>query len=590
MGILRKNDVAGLLFIGLFLVSVLIIAWIALERIQAQTKNNSREALQTVLRTTQQALHIWVEQRRRGVMELASLPAVGELTEALLAEPRTATALRESPYQKRLRNLMRPRLNLYSDKGFFVIAPDMISVASMRDENLGKRNLIHQQRPEYLQRLFQGEVIFIPTIKSDVALRNSGGQPVEQMPTIFVGSPIHNDKGEVIAVIVVRIDAYIQFIRITQLGRIGQSGETYAFDQQGRLITESRFDQQLRRTGLVEPDGRGILQIRITDPGGNLLEGYTASLPEDRRELTYMARQAVVGKSGFSVDGYRDYRGVQVFGAWLWDSTLGFGLTTEIDEAEALQPFYATRLIILAVLAATVALAFVLSSGLIWVRKQSQTSLQKAYTELEVRVDERTRELKNARDALEVANRKLAVQATTDPLTGLANRRDFDQHLEEEWSRCQRYRRPLSIIMLDIDHFKAYNDRYGHPAGDECLIKISVILRGQNIAARPGDMVARYGGEEFIILLSGTPNRQAIGIAEHINALICKGQIPHEASGVIGTAYVTASLGVATESDCSQSTPGKLIGRADEALYAAKAEGRNRVVSLEQPEKPQVQM
>ena len=298
-----------------------------------------------------------------------------------------------------------------------------------------------------------------------------------------------------------------------------------------------------------------------------------------------MARSAIAGRSGFSVNGYRDYRGVPVFGAWLWDSSLDFGLATEIDADEALQPFYATRLVILSVLGITVMLSFILSSGLIWVRKQSERSREKAFTELEVRVDERTRELKNARDELQVANTKLAVQATTDPLTGLANRRCFDQHLDTEWSRCQRYRRPLSIIMLDIDHFKAYNDSYGHPVGDECLVRISVVLKGQPIASRPGDMVARYGGEEFIILLSGTPNKEAIGIAEHICAMVRKEQIPHKANGVTDTNFVTASLGVATEIDCSHVTPNSLIVRADKALYAAKAQGRNCVTSFENERK-----
>ena len=583
MGILRRNDLVGLVFSGLFLIAVISIAWIALERIEAQTRVNSSEALQTVLETTQEALYIWVEQRRRNVLELASLPEVRELTQALLSEPRTGTALIASLHLEKLRGFMRPWLNKYSDKGFFIISPDMINIASMRNENLGEQNLIYRQRPEHMERLFQGHVTFVPTIKSDVPLRDSQGRLVEEMPTIFVGSPVRNENGEIIAVFALRMDPYSHFIRITQLGRIGQSGETYAFDKQGRLISESRFDQKLRRIGLVKPDGKGILQIRIEDPGVALMEGFADRPPEDKRELTLMAKSAVAGRSGFSVDGYRDYRGVRVFGAWLWDSNLGFGLTTEIDEDEALQPFYATRLVILSVLGATVVLSFALSSGLIWVRKQSERSLGKAYTELEARVDERTRALKNAKDELEVANRKLAVLATTDPLTGLANRRYFDQRLEEEWSRCQRYGRPLSIIMLDIDYFKAYNDRYGHPAGDDCLRRISVVLRGQHIASRPGDMVARYGGEEFIILLSGTQNKQAINIAEHISAMIRKERIPHEASGVAETGFVTASLGVATVVDCSQSTPSNLIDRADQALYAAKAEGRDRVASFENP-------
>jgi len=589
MGTLRKNDIGGLVFSGLFLVAVLIIAWVALERIETQTRDNTRKALQTVLETTHEALYIWIHQHKHDVQALASLPEVRELIQAQLAEPRTGTALIASPYLEKLRSIMRPQLYEYSDRGFIVISPDMVNIASMWDENIGEQNLIYQQRPEYMERLFQGQVTFVPTVESEVPLRDSQGRLAQEVPTIFVGSPVRNEDGEIIAVLVLRMDAYNRFIRITQLGRIGQSGETYAFDKQARLITESRFNQQLRKIGLLRPDHKNVLQIRIADPGGNLLEGFAPGLPRDKWDLTFMAKNAVAGESGFSVDAYRDYRGVRVFGAWLWDSSLDFGLSTEVDEGEALQPFYATRLIVLLVLGATVALSFAFALGVVSVRKQSERSLKKAYTELEARVDERTRELKNAGDALEVANRKLAMQAITDPLTGLMNRRYFDQHLKKEWSRCRRYHRPLSIIMLDIDHFKAYNDCYGHLAGDECLTRISAVLAQHHIASRPGDSVARYGGEEFVVLLSGTPNREAIAIADKINATILEEQIPHKASDVAGMKFVTASLGVATEADFLQSTPKNLIGRADKALYVAKAQGRNQVASSEYP-RQQAQM
>ncbi|GMQ89667.1 MAG: hypothetical protein BMS9Abin09_1182 [Gammaproteobacteria bacterium] len=589
MGALRKNDIIGFVFGGLFLIAVLVVAWIALERIEAQTRDNTRNALQTVLETTHEALYIWINQHKHDVQMLGSSPEVRELTQALLSEPRTGTALVASPYLEKLRSFMRPHLYEYSDRGFILISPDMTNIASMWNENIGEQNLIYQQRPEYMERLFNGQTLFVPTVKSDVPLRDSQGQLVQEAPTIFVGSPVRSENGEIIAVLVLRMDAYNRFIRIAQLGRIGQSGETYAFDRQARLITESRFDQQLRRVGLLQSERGDVLQIRIVDPGGNLLEGFAPDLPQDKWALTLMAKSAVAGNSGFSVDAYRDYRGVRVFGAWLWDSSLDFGLAAEVNEAEALQPFYATRLVVLSVLGAMVVLSFALSLGLISVRKQSERSLGKAYTELEARVDERTRELKKARDQLELANRKLAVQVITDPLTGLMNRRYFDRHIEKEWSRCRRYHRPLSIIMLDIDHFKAYNDCYGHLAGDECLTRISAVLGQQHIASRPGDSVARYGGEEFVVLLSGTPNRQAIDIADHINTTILEEQIPHKASRVAGMAFITASLGVATETDFLQSTPKSLIDRADKALYVAKAQGRNRVASFEYP-RQQAQM
>ena len=561
--------------------AVAITAWVALDRIKTQTKNNSRESLQTVLQTTREAMHIWVHQRKQDVSNLASMPELRKLTQSLLAESQDRNALLASQSLEKIRKIIKSRLDKYGDRGFFIAAPNMTNIASLRDINIGVTNLIYIQRKDYLQRVFQGEVSFVPTIRSDVPLPGVDGQLEKQLPAIFVASPIRDNVDKIIAVLALQIDPARDFTRIAQLGRIGNSGETYAFDEDGVLITESRFDQQLKNIGLIKPNGRGILTIRITDPGGNLLEGFIPSLPESERKLTMMAQSATSDKSGFNVEGYRDYRGVPVFGTWMWDGDLGFGLTTEIDEFEALQPYYSTRMIVLSVMSAIVLLSFVLSFALIWRRKKSERMLESAYAELEVRVDERTRELREARDYLEVANRKLAVLATTDSLTGLKNRRSFNQHLDEEWLRCQRDKKAISIVMIDVDYFKDYNDFYGHQAGDECLMKIGEILRNHKFAARPGDMVARYGGEEFIILLSGTASNDAVNIAEEISQAIRDDNIEHEVTQVHDSKIVTASFGVATQEFGKPATAKESIDKADQALYRAKSQGRNRVVVFE---------
>ncbi|WP_315983275.1 diguanylate cyclase [Aliamphritea spongicola] len=117
-------------------------------------------------------------------------------------------------------------------------------------------------------------------------------------------------------------------------------------------------------------------------------------------------------------------------------------------------------------------------------------------------VEQRTAELDATRKQLESANRELEIQATTDSLTQLANRRSFDAHLQGEWLQCSRDKKPLAILLIDIDHFKEYNDHYGHLQGDECLRHVAQALQDAGVLRRPGDLIARYGGEEFAIILS----------------------------------------------------------------------------------------
>ncbi len=175
---------------------------------------------------------------------------------------------------------------------------------------------------------------------------------------------------------------------------------------------------------------------------------------------------------------------------------------------------------------------------------------------------------------LDEANRKLASLSLTDGLTGIANRRFFDDHLNQEWKRAQREGRPLSLVMVDIDHFKAYNDYYGHLAGDDCLQRVARTL--ETVVARPGDLVARYGGEEFALVLPDTDNGARI-LGERCRAAVADLQIPHQASPLLPV--VTVSVGVATAIPRPGSTPEELIVRADQALYRAKLLGRNQVVT-----------
>ncbi|MBV5307736.1 MAG: diguanylate cyclase [Desulfobulbaceae bacterium] len=166
-------------------------------------------------------------------------------------------------------------------------------------------------------------------------------------------------------------------------------------------------------------------------------------------------------------------------------------------------------------------------------------------------------------------------QAIFDALTGIPNRLNFAEHIVKEYSRSSRTKESLAVIMCDIDHFKAFNDTYGHNSGDKCLQKVAQTIK--NSLVRPGDFCARYGGEEFVVILADTTYKGAIHVAERIRFNIIKLQIDHEKS--LPLQLVTLSLGIATTGDQPLNSYEDLLKNADTALYEAKRKGRNRVES-----------
>ncbi|HVY57001.1 MAG TPA: GGDEF domain-containing protein [Xanthobacteraceae bacterium] len=164
---------------------------------------------------------------------------------------------------------------------------------------------------------------------------------------------------------------------------------------------------------------------------------------------------------------------------------------------------------------------------------------------------------------------------STDSMTGIGNRRRFDDALDREWRRCGRSGKPLSLLIIDVDHFKAYNDHCGHLQGDECLRRVARLLVG--CVGRPGDLVARYGGEEFVCLLPEIGEPGACAVATKLCAVLNQAAIPHPAFAA--GARLTISIGVATATDLPRKRPADLVALADKLLYAAKGAGRDRAMA-----------
>ena len=193
---------------------------------------------------------------------------------------------------------------------------------------------------------------------------------------------------------------------------------------------------------------------------------------------------------------------------------------------------------------------------------------------LESRVQERTQELAQVSSQLRLVNGTLELLSKQDGLTGLANRRYFDSHLSEQISIARRHGRSLALVLCDVDSFKAFNDYYGHLAGDECLKRLAAAMR--SCCRRPADMAARYGGEEFALILPDSDLEDATHIAEAARDGVMQLRIAHERSPA--APCVSISAGIAALIHTGNGSAAQLIAEADRCLYQAKHLGRNRVV------------
>jgi len=410
----------GLVLAGLsiFVIIVCLLGWFTLDKSKQQIMAAVGEYLTETIINADDRLNFWVEKRISSLKLLGRDPELVTVVKRLLAVKPDRESLLASDALRDARDFFKNNKDVFSNLGFFIINADFVSIGSMRDANIGTPNLIALQRPELLRRAFAGEVLFVPPIESDAP---SGKEPPangDRSPSInFFMGPIRDPNGQNIAVMTLRVNPTQDFSQLLAPSISHKTSETYAFSEHGEMLSQSRFGDLLRRIGLIGKDQQSALNIAIRDPGVNLVAGQHPKIERSQQPLTRMASRAIQSKvnmatagqanghSQIEIDtkGYRDYRGVPVFGAWLWNADLGLGLATEIDVAEAMSEYYQLRRTVFGVLGITLFLSVGAVLLVLILGERTSHALMKARDNLEATVDERTAELQKNQKQLEAA-------------------------------------------------------------------------------------------------------------------------------------------------------------------------------------------
>lgn len=356
---------------------LILVSWLANSKIEQGIKGEIGDTLVTIRNTAYQSLLVWTRDHRATAQILASTPEIMRFARELLAVPRRQELL-ESSVQENIRSFLSPTLRRRDYRGFFIIGRDRMILSASRDVEIGNENSLRDLQP-FLDKLQEGHTFVTLPMFYSVPLESGRFEPVQ---TIFVGTPIQNDEGLIIAYLVMRIDPWQEFNAIFQRGQLGKTGETFAFGPDGLLISESRFESQLQRTGRLETGQHSMLRVFVRKPE----DIHILKSGKDMLQLTRLAAKAVEGEDGIDLNGYIDYRGVEVVGAWIGVGELGYGIATKIDVDEIFQSLRITRFILWAETAFALLLLLVLTLlSMADQRHQraAQSKLQQANRELD---------------------------------------------------------------------------------------------------------------------------------------------------------------------------------------------------------------
>jgi signal transduction histidine kinase/DNA-binding NarL/FixJ family response regulator len=378
--------------------------WWTHHLLERSVKTTLAEELSTILEANVTALDLWIESQKSVVEVHSHQPKARSLIASLIdlahrTDYDAATLLASQPLSD-LRAHFEPTCRAYGYVGFVIMDTTGRNVGALLDEPVGQRSAADGS--DFVQRTLTGEVLISTVLPGEVGLPDESGAFKIGRPTMFVAAPVHDDKGTVIGVLSFRIRPGADFTRILSMARMGDTGETYAFDHHGTLLSDSRFDGHLKSIGLLadHPDSHPILNVSVRDPGGDMVGGFSPTGDRGSWPLTRMAEEAINGRDGVDVEGYRDYRGITVVGAWKWLDRHRLGVTTEMDLSEAYQPLvllHAVFVVLLGLLAAS-------SAGLFLLDRQNQKWATRLQVHAQV-LSEKNQQWQKARDDTEASAR-----------------------------------------------------------------------------------------------------------------------------------------------------------------------------------------
>ena len=413
-----------ILALGLFISIVILASWLTLEKNKRKIISGVENNLRTTLQTTQERMHLWVDAKKNFLSQFGKNPQlVTAVDELNLKNDSHGHIVGNFDQSKVPAFFVQNKAELGNFQYLLVDRAKRI-IASNERELVGTNYLIANDHMGFVEQALQGEIVFVPP----VTLKSSN------LPAMYFVVPLQKVDGRIIAVMLLQIDPAKGFSKVLQYSQVGESGESYAFNDEGRLLSESRFDDDLREIGLIAAGEQGILSIEIRDPGGNMVEGFQSQVPRSEHPLTLMARRAIAMqgqgvREGSLVDdlieanleGYNDYRGVPVVGVWLWDDDLGFGMTSEMDLSEALSIYKTMRLTVVAILSFTLLILVGITFFILLVGERTNRALLKARDELEGKVEERTAELSENKERLEQSEERsrLLLESVGDGIFGV---------------------------------------------------------------------------------------------------------------------------------------------------------------------------
>jgi eukaryotic-like serine/threonine-protein kinase len=354
-----------------------VIGLVVRRSIETTMRDGLRAELSTLLNVETAMLETWCRSQKSNAESSANSLEVRQTIYEMLEASGDGNSATDSTaaLHKKLEKSLGPVLTAHEYVGYFVADKNKRIVDASYAELIGQRDL-----PEYesfVSRALEGDTSISAPFGSVIAMQDDKGRTRTGIPTQFVAAPLRDESFQVVGVLALRMRPEMEFSRILGLGRFGESGETYAFDKEGRMVSRSRFEENMILMGLLpdEEDTTSVLHLLVRDPGGDMTAGFQPTARRRELPLTHMASEAIAGRPGVNVDGYRDYRGVPVVGAWKWVPEANIGVATEVDYAEAFRPLTILRRTfwgLFALLALSAAAIFVFTILVARLRREAQ--------------------------------------------------------------------------------------------------------------------------------------------------------------------------------------------------------------------------